>query len=409
LNRSGRTKLTVTLIGLGTLIATGLVAWAAPAETKAKTQSARAISPTLEEWLSGVDRHVPGERDRVVALIAPWSGSELDAVLSEFKPFIQGRAPLARVGWASRADADRTLKRAAVLHADIAAMHRIADGYSLPSDGRPVVVGNDGQQVGGGGGTVHWGFGRRLLDLRPPDDEVRLWYRATAAFLQSWDEYSELEPHLRRGRELFPRDPVLLLYEGALHEAYAEPRIQNLYDARAPSDPRLLPTPAATQVKPIDDPKAEWRAAGARFEKALSIDPGLTAARIRLAHVRGVEDRHEDAATELRRCVGEPLSPLMQYYAWLLLGREERALGRRDAAREAFARAMALCPGAQSPRLGLSLLARDAGDRATALGALDLLSKRASMGVDPWWAYSRGASPAEADELFSEMRRELAP
>ena len=348
-----------------------------------------------------------------MVVVAPRSPAELDAVLTELKPYIQGRAPLARVGWASRAEADRTLKRAAVLHADVAAMHRIADGYSLPSDGRPVVVGNDGQRVGEGGGTVHWGFGRRLLDLRPPDDEVRLWYQATAAFLQSWDEYSELEPHLKRGRELFPRDPVLLLYEGALHEAYAEPRIQNLYDARPPSDPGLhapnVRSPAATEVKPIDDPNAEWRAAGARFEKALTIDPGLAAARIRLAHVRGVQGRHEEAATELRRCVGEPLSPLMQYYAWMLLGREERALGRRDAAREAFARAMALCPAAQSPRLGLSLVARDAGDRATALGILDLLSKRASMGVDPWWGYSRGASPAEADELFSEMRRELAP
>jgi hypothetical protein len=99
----------------------------------------------------------------------------------------------------------------------------------------------------------------------------------------------------------------------------------------------------------------------------------------------------------------------MQYYALLLLGREEQTLGKRDAARGAFARAVALYPGAQSPRLGLSQLARDEGDRTTALGALDPLSKRSSMGGDPWWSYSRGASPAAADELFSEMRRKLVP
>jgi tetratricopeptide (TPR) repeat protein len=281
-------------------------------------------------------------------------------------------------------------------------MHRSVDGYSLPSDGRSFVLVNDGQKVGARGGTVHWSFARRLLDLLPPDEDVLLWYRATAAFLQSWDEYSELEPHLKRARELFPRDAALLLYEGALHETYAEPRIQDLFEIPPPRYGRAL-------TKLIGDAKGEWQQAADRFEKALEVDPGLTEARIRLAHVRGMQRRHEEAAIELRRCLGEPLSPLMDYYASLLLGREEQTLGRREAAREAWARAVALYPGAQSPRLGLSQLARDEGDRASALGALELLNRPRGIEVDPWRTYSRGAHATGVDELFAEMRRRLAP
>jgi hypothetical protein len=328
------------------------------------------ILPLLGEWLSAVDRHVPGQLDRPTALVAPWSRADLDAVLAELQPIVDGRAPLRLVGWASREDAGRTLKRGALLHADIAAMHRSVDGYSLPSDGRSFVLVNDGQKVGARGGTVHWSFARRLLDLLPPDEDVLLWYRATAAFLQSWDEYSELEPHLKRARELFPRDAALLLYEGALHETYAEPRIQDLFEIPPPRYGRAL-------TKLIGDAKGEWQQAADRFEK--------------------------------RRCLGEPLSPLMDYYASLLLGREEQTLGRREAAREAWARAVALYPGAQSPRLGLSQLARDEGDRASALGALELLNRPRGIEVDPWRTYSRGAHATGVDELFAEMRRRLAP
>ena len=98
----------------------------------------------------------------------------------------------------------------------------------------------------------------------------------------------------------------------------------------------------------------------------------------------------------------------MQYYAWLLLGREEEALGRPEAARAAFTRAMTLYPGAQSPRLGLSLLARAGGERATARSALEPLSNSVRRGEDPWWSFHKRHSP-DLDELFAQMWRRLAP
>ena len=361
-----------------------VIAVSAPATQRtAAAQVVRSVN--LELWLSAVRGHVPGQSDRAVALIAPWTRRDLEAVLSEVRRLPPVDGPL--------------LKRAAVLHADIAVLHRGYSGYSLPSDGQSVDFVEDGRVVSRASGTAHWGIGRRLLELLKPDDDVRLWYAATSACLQSWGEFSELEPHLGRARALFPRDGLLLLYEGSLRAAYAEPRFQNLVNPRSPG----------TRRPPgVGDAKKEQQEAERRFEEALERDPDLTEARIRLGHVRGLLGRHEEAAADLRSAVEGGPKGRMEYYAWLLLGREEEAVGRPEAARDAFARAMTLYPRAQSPRLGLSLLARAKGERAAARVALDLLSDEAPSGQDPWWSFHKRHEPG-VDELFAQMRSRLAP
>ena len=377
-----------------------LACWLAAASVGAGAQVVKPISKVLEAWLWAVSHHVPGQRDRAVELLAPWSRGELGAVLLELKPYVEGRKPRSEVGWRTRGDTEATLERAALLHAEIAAFHRTVRGYSLPPDGRYAVEVVDGRRVGGQARTVHWWFARQLLDLVRPNDAVRLWYQATSAFLQSWDEDSELEPHLKRARQIFPDDAVLLLYEGALHEAYAEPRIQNLFERSGDAPPMHRGI--------IRHASGERHAAEDRFERALRIEPSLVEARIRLARLRGLQGRHEEAAADLRLCLGKPLEPLWQYYAWLLLGREDEALERRVEAREAFARASALYPGAQSPRIALSQMAREEGDRKTAIAALDFLS--GPPGPDPWWSETRNrANVLGVDALFAEMRRKLTP
>jgi tetratricopeptide (TPR) repeat protein len=96
----------------------------------------------------------------------------------------------------------------------------------------------------------------------------------------------------------------------------------------------------------------------------------------------------------------------LQYYANLYLGREEQALGRRDAARAAFERAASLYPRAQSPYLALSQLARRYGDRPGAWVALQPLlglPARAPDREDPWWDYY-GSAGRHADALLAELR-----
>jgi tetratricopeptide (TPR) repeat protein len=346
----------------------------------------RVVSEKLEIWLSAVRSHSPGRDDQAVERIAPWPRGDLEDVVAEAKPLPFVDAPL--------------LKRAALLHTDIAVLHRTESGYSLPSDGRALAAVNDGSFVGKRAGTFHWRIARRILDLVEPDDDVLLWYRATSAFLQSWREYSELTPHLERARDLFPRDGVLLLYEGSVHAAYAGPRVQNWLQTMSPAGDR--------GPRPIGDARVELKDAAGRFKKALSLDPSLAEASIRLACVRGLTGHHEQAAADLRRVAERQLSPRLQYLAWLLLGREEMTLGRSPAARHAFAQAATLFPEAQSPRLGLSLLARLAGDREGSREALDVLAETAARGDDPWWTFNERHEP-DADELLAQMRRRLAP
>lgn len=63
----------------------------------------------------------------------------------------------------------------------------------------------------------------------PEDDEfVRLWYRAVAARLQAAYLLGSAAPHLDAARNVFPRDPVILFYAGAMHEALASTRFQNM-------------------------------------------------------------------------------------------------------------------------------------------------------------------------------------
>ncbi len=261
----------------------------------------------------------------------------------------------------------------------------------------------DGRRVGGQARTVHWWFARQLLDLVRPNDAVRLWYRATSALLQSWDEDSELEPHLKRAREIFPDDAVLLLDEGTLTRPTQSRASRTCSRDRGDAPPM----PRGT----IRHASGEQHEAEDRFERALRIEPGLDEARIRLARLRGLGGRHEEAAADLRLCArGMPLEPLWRYYAWLLLGREDEALERRVEAREAFTRASALYPGAQSPRLALSQMARDEGDRTAAIAALDFL--RGPPGPDPSGGRGRpgtGYMSSESMQLFAEMRRKLAP
>src|SRR5205085_11040729 len=110
---------------------------------------------------------------------------------------------------------NRTLKRAAVLHADVSVFvdndfsRQGADldsGPYLVEDGRPKSV----RSV-----TAHWNIGRQLLnDIQPSpagDPDAQLWYEAVSAHLLNTGNMSEGVKHLTQARRLFPRSPFFLL------------------------------------------------------------------------------------------------------------------------------------------------------------------------------------------------------
>ena len=155
---------------------------------------------------------------------------------------------------------------------------------------------------------------------------------------------------------------------------------------------RAPPEPA-----PAHPPEYELNAAEGDLRKALSLDPSLAEAYLRLGHVLGEQGRHGDAAAALVGALAMPgLTVDLQYDGWLLLGRERDALDDVSGARDALARAAALVPGAQSPHLALSQIARASGDRKRAVEALQSLSTDPNTD-DPWWTYTRAHAPtAEA-------------
>ena len=249
-----------------------------------------------------------------------------------------------------------------------------------------------------------------------------LWYQTTASILQRWNDYYELEPHLARARGRFPRDAVLLMYDGTVHENLAEPRIQNVHDPQeigdrnGPPVPCLRlgcpPTSSSRPKKPwFATPAVEWRTAQALFEQSLKLDPNLAEARIRLARVLALQDQHEAAVTHLRQVLTESASlprPL-RYLSLLFLGREQWTLQRREEAEIAYRDAASLYPGAQSPQLGLSQLAHHRGDRDRALAHLTILETTPALDErdDPWWTYNRVHVP-DAVELMTLLIERLS-
>jgi hypothetical protein len=94
----------------------------------------------------------------------------------------------------------------------------------------------------------------------------------------------------------------------------------------------------------------------------------------------------------------------VSYFAWLFLGDEEAAAGRRDVARQAYERALELSPRAQSVWLSTSLLARQAGDRTGAATAMrrPLESGWDVSRDDPWIQYDQGLG-RQADQIMQRL------
>jgi hypothetical protein len=387
----------------------------------------------LQEWLAAVDRHDPGTPDGPAVEVRSWSSRELSALWIDVDGLAQlmrnpklnnffvrsndrrgagelrySRGEMQRLRELARdairrGDENRVMKRGALLHADIAMLFP-ADGepiFNRPPPGQRFVMRTaDGRQLRIERMAVHWEIARTLLDAVTPspsrDEMVRLWYRATIAYLQSREQLDVL--HIDHARQLFPDDADILFQAGCLHETFAAPRVQGAIQSAS------LPP---GMVFDVSSEHGELRQAETFFRRALNVAPGFVEARIRLGHAIGRLGQHADAAGELRRAIAATEDSLLLYYAELFLGGEEEALGRRDAARDSYERAAALYPLAQSPHLALSHLARRFGDRPGALRAIQQVLKLPAAGsdrVDPWWAYHI-AQGRNADALLADLRR----
>ena len=397
----------------------------------------------LESWLAALDLHQPGADDRAVSDVGSWPvdqirtlwvdanvlvsairGADPDGIRfnpGERRPVRSSytRSELKRMRELARnmrrpGATSRILKRGALLHTDIAMMNPPRPEplpVRVPAGPWRIMMNTaDGRSMDVGQAAVHWEVARLLLDLvsaatvevtgeRPDparDPTVRDWYRATMAFALRQEQLEA--GHFARGAQLFPDDAEILFFAGCVHETFAAPHIQSAI--------RSATLPFGVSFD-IESDRAELRQAESLFRRAVAGNPGFAEAHVRLGRVLGRLGHHADAVAELRQALTLTDDPLLLYYADLFLAADEEALGHVDAARDAYAHAASRFPAAQSPRLGLSQLARRAGDRAGALKAMRHVfdpSDDAERSDDPWWIYYM-TNGRNADALLAELRQ----
>lgn len=348
----------------------------------------------FETWRLAVEAHTAAQRDAPVVELARWSYRELNALL----PAVSRLDPDERA---------RLVRKALLLHTDVAIAHRRPAGYDLPPHGPPPMVFADGLSRGGGTATYHWDFARALITRLPAGtpraDIARTFYRATGALMQWWSAHTELEAHLDAARRTLGDDPVLLLQEGTLHQVFAHPRAQAAFEeaARQGGRRRSLTSSRGAMV-PVQRSIASERVQAERaFRHALRLEPTLHEARIRLTHVLLDRGRDDEALDELEHVPIESLSPMLSFYLHLVQGRAERALDRLDAARRSFESAQAIVPNAQTPRLALSEVSLALGDHVAAREHLAALSEDSARIEDLWPVLGR--THDGADEMMREM------
>ena len=277
-----------------------------------------------------------------------------------------------------------------MLHADIAIFVPGALG------GEPVV--EDGGRRGWRQGTSQWEIGRQLLDSVTPapsgDAGALLWYRAVSAHLFREGDLAELTAHLARARRVFPQNAIFLFDSACLHQELSSPAIQASVQQLRADDVSVG----------VNSRRSELQRAEEFFREALALAPGDIDGRVRLGHTLGELGRHREAAAELRRAIDAKPDAQRLYLAALFLGRAEEALGRRDEARRRYEQAADLYPDAQSPRLALSRLARQTGDRASAQRLLQTLAASDADRIDPWWLFYEPHKD-DAAALMARMRR----
>jgi tetratricopeptide (TPR) repeat protein len=387
----------------------------------------RALTP-LFRWLRLVEQHEPGTDDAAAGEIGRWSRDQLDMVIGLVRHLSKVHREGQELGarnpaeWMRRRaatgrwiDASGTvrlqgycfpmteiakvfkgnvsIKRGAVLHADIAVL--VGDVLKR----RPLYV-EDGRERGRSRGSAHWEVGRRLLDSVLPDPaedpDVQLWYRAVSAYLLRENQLDEAPDHLARARQLFADDPVFLVDSALIHEKLASEAVQAAVE-------ELRDRRVGVQV---DSQRTELERAERFLRAALALDPHAANVRLRLGHTLSELGRHEQAADELRAALDRASDRRLRYLGELFLGREERALGRLTDARSRFESAARLFPRAQSPWLALAELARRDGDRSAAID----LTRRAMQGGgdetgadDPRWFYF-APHLEDADVLMGGLR-----
>jgi tetratricopeptide (TPR) repeat protein len=374
----------------------------------------------LGAWLADVEQHEPGVVDAPIERLSSWTSKEFDRLLPYFWAWLEFSTDSSRETLqnprrrfdrheveaiqalssesANRGGANRVLKLAAQLHADVAILARPAGEQYPPGtrvrtervppgaleERRLRILAPDARLGAIERDPLHWTFARALLDQITPDPSadpwVARWYRASAAAEAGEYRFADAGALLRHARKILPEDPRIFFASGCLLETLSSPAVLDFIAATA--------LPGGLQFA-VGSSRESLQEAEAYYRRALMFDPTLVDARLRLARVVARLGRTEEAAASLESLLaGPPPPPSLSFLAAMFMADIEQARGRDDRALPLIEQAAALYPRSQSAHMALGLLARRRGETEAAYAAprraIDLPVDR-SAADDPWW------------------------
>jgi tetratricopeptide (TPR) repeat protein len=426
-----------------------LVAMPAGAPGAARPDDITAVTvAAVQRWVSAVENHVPGQRDAEVERVSALTYDkrrDLSVGIGFFLSVLRGKPEviknpaetrIAQIAGAIRVTpgTDAFLRRAAVLHADVA-IDRDREGIRPAEPARragfvprgaaaallsggSLYINQDGEILGETPMDWNWPFARSLLDLilasQPDDPFVASWYHTTAAFMLQRGQYGEAVPHLERAVAVLPDDAKILFDRACYAEIMGLPRNQVLLSDRDLMASRaaraggmgLIKIPSASERQFGIPPENETNDEAERwFRRALRSDPSYVEARVRLGRLLGVRKRHDEAAAELAAALAAKPTGSVLFYAHLFAGRSAQAMGKIADAAAHYKAADLLFPGAQSSGLAASQAALLESDVPAAVDSIHHIDK-STMARDPWRWYHHGAG-RDADALLQEMWRQV--
>lgn len=354
-------------------------------------QTASVLSP---EYVDMARRYAAGDDVAALALLGGWPESRIrehneglkDAVVSIRKcPGCPTRLAFSRF----------PIRAALLLHADLEARQQLS-----PPESEQIPVCGSGPQ-----GVAMEHLAAILLLIDPEAGSfVKRAYLGMAGQAMWSHCFGEAAGWADSGLKHFPKDPSLLLAEGVAFEARA-------FFTMAPAPPTMGLTPASLRKR--EALKAELRdlreKARQSFEAALSADPNLVEARLRLGRVLWRLGRLEPARAALGEVLAKPAEAPQQYLAHLFLG---RILEDRDEVAEAeehYRTALAMQPLSEIAAVAVSHARFLQGDVEGARSQLSagLEAVRTRRDFDPWMPFLLPQTPG-GEAIMAELRQSIS-
>jgi tetratricopeptide (TPR) repeat protein len=234
------------------------------------------------------------------------------------------------------------------------------------------------------------------------DDSARRWAVAMAMRARADGCMQDAVRFVDMGLKWYARDPVLLLVRGVVHETIATVLMR----------PAKVPLAGLTgkrlqQARGVDmQYRRDVDLSIQSFEDALSANPDLVEARVRLGRMEWLAGHPDKARAALEAALQADPPPALAYLVHLFLGRCDEDAGRLEDAEREYRAALDLDPSAQVAGVALSHAVLMAGDEPAAQRVLKAaLGHARRKEGDVYWSYPLGGVQF-SEGMFEQLRGE---